>query len=458
MSASTATTSPERPMSPADRKRLNKVAVSVIIGTCIEWYDFQLYGAAAALVLGPLFFEKSDPLVATIQAFATFAVGFFARPFGGVIMGHFGDRVGRKSVLVVSLLMMGFATAGIGLLPTYHDIGVWAPVLLVLMRLIQGFGVGGEWGGAVLTAVEHAPKRLRGLYGSLPQAGVPAGLLIATFVLWVTQRLTGDAFTTWGWRIPFLLSLVLVLVGMWIRMSLEDATSFQRVKKSGEEARMPIADALKRYPRQIFLATLSMISTGAFFYVVNAYTLSYAKQKELISDGGMQMAVMASAAVATIAIPIFGALTERHGRRRMILIGIVGMGLMIFPIFWAIDAGNLALTALALMFGSVMLAVSYGGQATFIAELFDARVRYTASTVAFQVGVLLGGALAPMVAASLVKNFGGSLPVSLYIAGLSAISFLGVWFVSQRDLDHGSRDLLHDDEKELAHLQEGQGQ
>lgn len=442
------TTATTAPMSQDDRKRLRKVGAAVFIGTIIEWYDFQLYGAAAALVFGPLFFHGSDPMVATIQAFATFAVGFFARPFGGVILGHFGDRVGRKTVLVLSLVLMGAATAGIGLLPTYETVGVWAPALLVLMRLIQGFGVGGEWGGAVLTAVEHAPRHLRGFFGSLPQAGVPAGLLVATLVLWVTQSLTGDDFLRWGWRIPFLLSILLVILGLWMRLSLEDASSFKRVKAAGAQERVPILTAFREYPRQLILATMSMISTGAFFYVIVTYTLAYAQQTGTISGPHMFASIMAAAAVAVISILICGQLSEKHGRRRMVLWGIVGMGVWIFPCFWAIDSGNWILVMVCLMIGSFLFGISYGPQATFIAELFSAKVRYTASTVSFQMGVLLGGALAPMIASSLVRATGGSLAVSIYVAVLSLISFVGVWLVTHADLEHGSRDLLHDDELE----------
>lgn len=438
------------PMSQADRSRLRKVGAAVFIGTIIEWYDFQLYGAAAALVFGPLFFHGSDPMVATIQAFATFAVGFFARPFGGVILGHFGDRVGRKTVLVLSLVLMGAATAGIGMLPTYESVGVWAPVLLVLMRLIQGFGVGGEWGGAVLTAVEHAPRHLRGFFGSLPQAGVPAGLLVATLVLWVTQVATGDNFLRWGWRIPFLLSILLVILGLWMRLSLEDASSFKRVKAAGAQERVPILTTFREYPRQLTLATMSMISTGAFFYIIVTYTLAYASQKKTISGGHMFASIMAAATVAMISILICGQLSEKHGRRRMVLWGIVGMGVWIFPCFWAIDSGNWILVMICLMIGSFLFGISYGPQATFIAELFSAKVRYTASTVSFQMGVLLGGALAPMIASSLVRATGGSLAVSIYVAVLSLISFIGVWLVTHADLEHGSQDLLHDHEREPA--------
>lgn len=435
------------PPSPAtvDRPALRRVAGSVLVGTTIEWYDFQIYGASAALVFAPLFFSGADPALATILSFATFAVGFLARPLGGVVMGHFGDRIGRKKVLVLALLLMGAATFLVGVLPTSAQIGVWAPILLVLLRLIQGFGVGGEWGGAVLTAVEYAPKNRRGFYGSMPQVGVPAGLLLATAVMFGTKALTGDQFLVWGWRIPFLLSIALVAVGLYIRTALEETPAFARVKQQNTAVKIPMVDAFKNYPRQIILAAGSMISTGAYFYILNTYSLTYADQFDLLSGNLMLGAVMVSALVAVIFIPIFGQLSEKFGRRRILMVGITGMGVWVFVAFAAIDTGNFWITTGALAVGAFMLSISYGPQATFIAEPFDARVRYSAASIAFQIGVLLGGAIAPMVAAKLVRATGGSFAVAVYIAALSVISLISVYFVRDTDLDEGSRDMYIDD-------------
>ncbi|AXK85060.1 MHS family MFS transporter [Nocardia farcinica] len=434
------------PPATVDRPALRRVAGSVLVGTTIEWYDFQIYGASAAVVFAPLFFSGVEPWLATILSFATFAVGFVARPLGGIVMGHFGDRIGRKKMLVVALLLMGAATFAVGLLPTSQQIGMWAPVLLVVLRLIQGFGVGGEWGGAVLTAVEYAPKNRRGFYGSMPQVGVPAGLLLATGVMFGTRAVTGDQFLVWGWRIPFLLSIVLVALGLYIRVALAETPSFTRVKQTGAEVEVPLADAFRTYPRQIVLAAGSMISTGAYFYILNTYSLTYADQFDLLSGNLMLVAVMVSAAVAVIFIPVFGQISERYGRRRILMVGIGGMGVWIFAAFAAIDTGNFALTTGALAVGALMLSISYGPQATFIAELFDARVRYSASSISFQIGVLLGGAIAPMVAATLVAKTGTSFTVALYIAVLSAISLASVYFVRESDLRRGSTDMFIDDD------------
>lgn len=429
-----------------DKPALKRVAGSVLIGTTIEWYDFQIYGASAALVFAPLFFSGVEPWLATILSFGTFAVGFFARPLGGIILGHFGDKVGRKKILVFALVLMGLATALVGVLPTSSQIGVWAPILLVLLRIIQGFGVGGEWGGAVLTAVEYAPKNRRGLFGSLPQIGVPAGLLLATGVIFGTQAITGDQFLVWGWRIPFLLSIVLVAVGLYIRISLEETPAFARVKESKTETKVPLVTAFKIYPRQIMLATGSMISTGAYFYILNTYSLTYAAQFKLVPANLMLVAVMAAAVTAVIFIPIFGQLSETFGRRRLMLWGIAGQGIWIFAAFAALESRNFWLITGALVFGAFILSVSYGPQATFIAELFEARVRFSAASISFQMGVLLGGAVAPMIASILVASTGGSLAVGAYVAVLALVSLVSVYFVRESDLEKGSRDMNIDDD------------
>lgn len=336
---------------------MRRVAASVLIGTTIEWYDFLIYSTAAALVFGQLFFPTFDPVAGTLAAFSTFAVGFFARPFGGIIFGHFGDRIGRKGMLVLSLTLMGVATFIIGLLPTYESIGVAAPILLVLMRLIQGLGVGGEWGGAVLTAVEHSSLERRGLYGSLPQMGVPAGLLLSTLVFLVVARLPDEQFLAWGWRLPFLVSIVLVAIGLYIRLKISESPVFRRVQETRAEARMPVVEVLRTHPRQVLLATGSIISTGTYFYIIYSYAITYGTESAGIGRSGMLLALIISSIVALFTLPLFGALSEKVGRKPLILAGLVGMGLWIFPVFWLIDTGVLLWVILGYIVGVVLFSV-----------------------------------------------------------------------------------------------------
>jgi MHS family shikimate/dehydroshikimate transporter-like MFS transporter len=428
------TTAPTRPP-------MRRVALSVLIGTTIEWYDFQLYGIAAALVIAPLYFPSADPLAGSLLAFTTFAIGFGARPIGGIVLGHFGDRIGRKRMLVLSLTMMGVATFLMGALPTYAQIGVWAPVIMVLLRLVQGFGVGGEWGGAVLTAVEYASPRKRGLFGSLPQIGVPAGLILSTLAFLLVSMLPDEQFKAWGWRIPFLISIVLVVVGLLVRMKLAETPVFEKIRERGEEQRAPLVTAVRDYPLQILLAIGSMASTGAYFYIVNTYALSYATSAKTMDRPALLTAIMVSGVVAVVALPYFGSISERFGRRRMILIGLAAMAVWIYPTILAVDSGNMAAVLGAYIVGAVFFSISYGPQATFIVELFDARVRFSAASTSFQLGVLLGGALAPIIAAALVRSTGTVVSVAVYVCLVSLVSLACVLGVSRASLARGSADL-----------------
>ncbi len=429
---------------------MRRVAASVLIGTTIEWYDFTLYAAAAALVFAPLYFPSVDPVAGTLLAFSTFAVGFGARPIGGIVLGHFGDRIGRKKVLVLSLTIMGVATFIIGLLPTYASIGVWAPILLVLMRLAQGFGVGGEWGGAVLTAVEYSSPGRRGLYGSLPQVGVPAGLLLSTLAFLSVSGLSEEQFLSWGWRVPFLVSIVLVAIGLYIRARLTETPVFERVQETRGRARVPLVEALRAYPLPIVLATGSIIGTGAYFYVVNTYSLSYGTTAKTFSRGELLLAVLVGSAVAIAALPWFGARSETWGRKRMILVGLAAVAVWIFPTMLALDSGNLALLLGTFVVGAVLFSVSYGPQATFIVEMFDARVRFSAASTCFQLGVLLGGALAPIIAAALVRSTGTVLSVAVYVSVLCLLSLACVAAVTATVLQRGSADLVAPDVAEKS--------
>jgi metabolite-proton symporter len=420
-----------------ERTPMRRVAASVLIGTTIEWYDFLVYSTAAGLVFGQLFFPTFDPVAGTLAAFSTFAVGFFARPFGGMIFGHFGDRVGRKGMLVLSLTLMGVATFLVGLLPSYESIGISAPIILVLLRLIQGFGVGGEWGGAVLAAVEYSSPGRRGLYGSLPQIGVPAGLILSTLAFLLVARLPEEQFLAWGWRLPFLVSIVLVAIGLYIRLKIMETPAFRQMREEGAEARMPLVEVIRNNPRRVALATASIISTGTFFYVANSFAINYATDSVGMDRAGILLAIVVGNAVGLVAMPLFGAFSDRVGRKSLVLVGLAGMGLWIFPLFWLIDTGVLLWVVLGYVVGILLMSISYGPQATFISELFATRVRFSGASTSFQLGVMLGGAPAPIISSALVAATGASLSVSLYVAAMSLISIIGVILVTQTDLAEG---------------------
>jgi len=331
-------TSPATQNAPASSIRT--VAFASLIGTTIEWYDFFLYGTAAALVFNRLFFPTFDPLSGTLIAFGTYTVGFVARPFGGIIIGHYGDRIGRKSMLVLTLVVMGVATFLIGLLPTYDQIGPWAAVALVLLRVAQGFGVGGEWGGAVLMAVEHAPRGARGFYGSWPQIGVPAGLLLSTAVFTVFSWMPEDQFLAWGWRVPFLLSIVLVATGLVIRMRILETPAFVRIKSQAQAARQPIVEVLIRYPKQVLLAMGARFAENGAFYIFSVFVLTYATQRAKIDRQVVLNGILIGSAIELAAIPFFGALSDRVGRRPVYLFGAVMTAVIAFPLFAALDGGG----------------------------------------------------------------------------------------------------------------------
>jgi MHS family shikimate/dehydroshikimate transporter-like MFS transporter len=303
-----------------ETQSVKKVAAASFIGTTIEWYDFFLYGTAAALVFGDLFFPEAEPLVGTLLAFSTYAVGFVARPIGGVVFGHYGDRIGRKSMLVLSLLIMGIATFLIGVLPTYASIGVIAPMLLVVLRFAQGIGVGGEWGGAVLMSVEHAPQGRRGFFGSWPQMGVPAGLLLSTAVFAFVQAVTSEAaFMSWGWRVPFLASIVLVGVGLFIRLKLMESPAFERVKETKTEAPRPIVDVVRKYPREVLVAMGMRVAENGCFYILTVFVLSYGEEELGLGKSTMLTGVIIAAAIGLFTVPLWGALSDRIGRKPLYL-------------------------------------------------------------------------------------------------------------------------------------------
>jgi metabolite-proton symporter len=416
----------------SETNSIRSVVAASFIGTTIEWYDFFLYGTAAALVFNKLFFPEAEPSAGTLLALATYGVGFAARPLGGVIFGHFGDRIGRKSMLVLSLMIMGVATFLIGLLPTYSAIGVAAPLILVLLRLVQGAGVGGEWGGAVLMAVEHSPPNRRGFYGSWPQMGVPAGLFLSTVVFLAVQELTTDAqFLSWGWRVPFLLSIVLVAVGLFIRLRIMESPAFTRVKETSTEAPMPILDVLRKYPREVLLAMGMRVAENGLFYIFTVFVLVYGNEHLGLPKSTMLWGVVIAALIGLFTIPWYGALSDRVGRRPLYLSGAVVGLLFAFPFFWLLNTKSALLIWLAIVIGvNVAHDLMYGPQAAYFSELFGTRVRYTGASLGYQLASVFAGGFAPLVAAWLLKASGYSA-VAIYMSVMALVTIVATWLASE---------------------------
>ncbi len=402
---------------------MRKVIVASLIGTSLEWYDFFIYGTAAALVFNKLFFPDFEPLVGTLLAFTTYAVGFVARPLGGVIFGHYGDKLGRKNVLVVTLLLMGIATFAIGVMPTYATIGVWAPILLVALRFLQGLGLGGEWGGAVLMTLESGDPQRRGLNASWPQVGVPIGLLLANGALSLMSALTTEAeFESWGWRVPFLLSGVLVMVGLWIRLTIAESPLFRELEVSDKKVRAPIVDVVRLYPKQVGLAIGARVGVDVAFYTfvlfITTYVVTYL---ELPSSYALN-AVLIAAACQVLLIPWFGIMSDRLGRRPVYLFGAIGAAIWVFVFFAMLDTGNLVMIVLATVVALVLHAAMYGPQASFIAEMFPTRVRYSGASMGYQLAGIIGGALAPIISVALLDRYDTSLVVSAYVVATLALT------------------------------------
>jgi metabolite-proton symporter len=414
------------------RTSIRLVALASLVGTSIEWYDFFLYNTAAALVFNKLFFPTFDPFAGTMLSFATYAVGFAARPIGAIVIGHYGDKVGRRSMLVLTLMMMGIATVCVGLLPTYASIGIWASVLLVVLRLVQGFGVGGQWGGAVLMTVEHAPAGKRGFYGSWPQIGVPAGLLTSTIVFRLFLRgLPAEQFLSWGWRIPFLLSIVLVAIGLLIRMKILETPSFEKIKQTHSVARQPVVEVLRKYPKQVLQAAGARCAENGAFYIYSAFMLVYATRHAHIDSDVALLGIMIASACEFIAVPAYGALTDRIGRRPVYMFGAIMTAVLAFPLFWLFDTGSTPLVILALLLVFLCShAPMYAPQGAFFSELFGTSVRYSGASLGAQLSAAVAGGFSPLIATALLPTYGPNA-IALYIILMAVITIIAVWSATE---------------------------
>ena len=401
------------------------------IGTSIEWYDFFLYGTAAALVFPDLFFPEASRYAGTMAAFGTYAVGFAARPLGAAIFGHVGDRIGRKNALIATLVLMGSASFAIGVLPTYAAIGIWAPVLLTSLRILQGIGVGGEWGGSVLIALERARTRRRGLVGSVPQLGVPVGLLLANGAVFVCHRASGEGWETWGWRVPFLLSFALILIGLWIRLSIRETPMFEDLRRSAATARRPVAETFERSGREVALTALIRLSEQTPFYVFTAFALAYGKDtlgypEELLLGG-----VLAAAAIALVTIPFFGYVSDRHGRKRVYMLGALLTLVWVFPYFALLQTSVALLAFAAIAVSLVPHDMQYGPQAALIAETFPTEIRYSGAGLGYQLASLVAGGPAPLIATWLLHDY-GAYAVATYVAVSVAVSLAALAGLPER--------------------------
>lgn len=413
---------------------MRRILIASLVGSSIEWFDYFLYGTVSALVFNQLFFVNEDPTIGLLLSYASFALAFFIRPFGGVIFSHIGDRIGRKKTLVLTLSLMGVATFGMGLLPTYQAVGIWAPILLITLRLVQGLGIGGEWGGALLLAVEYAPAEKRGLFGAIPQMGVTIGMLLGTVALSIMTLLPENAFMTWGWRIPFIFSALLVFFGLWIRKGIDETPSFKKVKESGEVPKLPIVETLKNYWREVLIAVGAKVVETAPFYIFSTFVVSYATANLGFSRTATLTAVMIATIITTILIPIMGNLSDKIGRKKLFIGGTIGMALFAFPYFWLLQQKSVLLLIVTTVIGlGVIWAPITAVLGTMFSEIFDAKIRYTGITLGYQIGAALAGGTAPLVATALLDRFNNSyVPVAIYIIFASVLSLAAIWAVKDR--------------------------
>lgn len=410
-----------------------RVLVGSLSGSAIEWFDFFLYATAAAIVFDRFFFPTADPLVSLMLSYLSLSLTFFIRPFGGVVFSHIGDRIGRKRTLVITLTMMGVATVGIGLLPTYQQIGVLAPILLILCRIIQGLAIGGEWGGALLLAYEYAPENRRGLFGSVPQMGITIGMLLSTLAFAAVSQLPSQQFDAWGWRLPFIASILLVLIGLWIRHGLDETPAFREARESGDVAKLPIVDTMRDHWRSVLVAIGAKITETAPFYIFAVFVVSYATGVLDFQRSTALNAVSLGALVSTIMIPVCGRLSDDFGRRPVYLVGTAAIGLFAAPFFMLLGLHvNWALfVAVVVGLGIVWPPVT-ATLGTMTSEIFTTRVRYTGVTLGYQVGAALAGGTAPLIATWLLAQYDNAwAPIAIYLVVLAVISFVSVVFAGR---------------------------
>lgn len=422
---------------PADDRQMRQIILASMLGTIIEWYDFLIYGTAAALVFNKLFFPGLDPVAGTLAAFASYAVGFVARPLGGAIFGHYGDRLGRKGMLTLTMLIMGVGTFLIGCLPTYAQIGLWAPALLVALRLLQGIGIGGEWGGAVLMVIEHAPEHRRGLYGSLVQVGFPLGIAASTATfLWLTSLPEAD-FLSWGWRLPFLASALLIGIGLFVRLRLVETPAFARIKEEAAVAHMPLLDVITKQPRTFLIAVGLKVSEVAWVYILTVFSIVYATKTLDLPRSLILNAILLAAALELVTMPLFGWLSDKIGRRPMYFAGSAvsaACALVLFGLLDTRDPTIVVVTIAVIM--SLTHAMMFGPQAAFMPELFGTRTRYSGASLGCQVAAAISGGFAPIIATGLLAWAGATWPIALYLIALAVVSFVATMVAAEtRHLD-----------------------
>jgi metabolite-proton symporter len=414
------------PLSSSEHQvQLRRAVVASTIGTAIEWYDFFLYSTVTGLVFARLFFPHSDPWVGTLEAFAIYAVGFIARPVGAAIFGHYGDRIGRKSTLIATLLLMGLATFAVALVPTYQSIGIWGAVLLTILRFIQGVGVGGEWGGSVLMSMEWArDDRTRGLIASWPQFGVPCGLFLANLAVLAFSQMSGDQFLAWGWRVPFALSLILVGVGLYIRLGILETPVFTRLVAEQKIERAPMLQVLIEHPKEILLSAFARLAEQAPFYVFTAFIFSYGTQNLNVSRDFLLTAVLAASVLSFVSIPVFGHLSDQIGRKNMYMIGAAVTGVFGFIYFGMLNTGSAVVIFVAIILSLVPHDMMYGPQAALIAEAFTPRLRYSGASLGYQLASIIAGGPAPLIATALFARYQSGFAIAIYIALCAVISIV----------------------------------